>query len=261
MIDRILRDFYNNVKAPSWPDIDRYEFFQDLPAEIIEECRTLHGLDQRWEEIIDHGYWSDIGWKYLSWQDLHFFPVAKCASTYYEKTLGDLGWHMNIGIRASLNASNAVRIGLMMDPVKRWLKGVTEFYWRFDLHKQPNIDAMIRSSLIPDTHALPLSVIFNQRLHLVNWIPMDHLSDDGIRQCLMAFFQLHGKNIVLTLGDQKIYESNDEKQEFFCRVKKIFLSDYHLEAYLYNLLANDIRFYQNLVATFSPDWHHILKNT
>lgn len=50
--------FYNDVKAPGWPDINSSEEFDDLPDWIKQECYTVHGLDP--DTKSRHGVYDNI---------------------------------------------------------------------------------------------------------------------------------------------------------------------------------------------------------
>ena len=39
-----IRDSYNSIRDPSWPDVETVEDFYALPGEIRDECIQVHGL-------------------------------------------------------------------------------------------------------------------------------------------------------------------------------------------------------------------------
>lgn len=41
-----IKKFYQSVKDPSWPEIDNFDDFLNLPSWIVSECYDLHGLQQ-----------------------------------------------------------------------------------------------------------------------------------------------------------------------------------------------------------------------
>jgi hypothetical protein len=53
-----FKNFYNNIKDPSWPDCTSMNEFQTLPLQIQKECVEIHGLDQwashNYSNIFDH---------------------------------------------------------------------------------------------------------------------------------------------------------------------------------------------------------------
>lgn len=253
----MFQQFYDSVKDPSWPEISDYKEFLSLPEPIKNECVEMHGLVHRLKQIHDHNYWAGLVWKYFDWKGLHFFPVPKCASTYYEKIYQQLGWTKIKGIDRSFQLEGAARVGLMMDPVERYLKGLAEYFYIMGLEQHPNIDKMIDRTLTPDLHSLPVSLIFRNYFQKINWIPMDLLSDNDIKVSLMSFFKLHGHDINLPMDDQREYISNTAKKNLYEKIKQSFYNNPEKIESVYNLLADDIKFYHELVNKFSPTWQHI----
>jgi hypothetical protein len=53
-----FKNFYSNVKDPSWPECNTIEEFDQLPQRIIDECLTIHNFQRKL--CIDNGCYTDI---------------------------------------------------------------------------------------------------------------------------------------------------------------------------------------------------------
>jgi hypothetical protein len=279
MIDHEVKNFYQAVKDSSWPDIQTYFDFTQLPAHIKNECNELHNFQPM--KIL--GYEKFIGntrvWVH---KDLAFVPIPKCGLVYYANLFSSLGWERKLV--SDIDIKTTKFFGTMMHPLSRWLKGITQwlvFSYAHEPHptkhgvamvhtdrainweklKQQlndiNFQQILRTISIGDVHSEPYSTMFGPFLDQVHWIPMDIMSDDDAKISMMNFFKLQGHNITLPLGDSRRHVSSENQIEIFNLIKEITLDDATLHYTLHRFFINDLSFYYNLLDTFKSDWQHI----
>jgi hypothetical protein len=283
MLDIEIIRFYNNVKDPSWPDIFSYADYHHLPNFIKEECDKLHHFQHRKEQICDVNTWIDVSHPPVCvYEDLAYVPVQKCAYTYYTTFFTNLGWK-----RASLDTldiKNTKFFGLVMNPLQRRLKGITQWIvdcyqsneiiessvnpWKYEnpvidwVQLQSDIktkyfNKLLSTVTVGDMHSWPYVTMFGNLLDKINWIPMDSLTDDEVKTSIMSFCRLHGHNIQLPMDDARLHVSSENKLQVFEIVKKAFYSDPINLYQFYKIYNTDLKFYYNLVDNFSPDWQHL----
>lgn len=278
MLDHEIVKFYNSIKDPAWPEIHSYADYSLLSNVIKDECNTLHRFQDRKTEICNPNYWINLATDVYVYKNLVFFPIEKCAFVYYTTMFNNLGWE-KVPLH-TIDIKNNKLFGLVMHPLQRRLKGITQWlvlsYAKNQktpsdtlLHKDVDWDQLfidiqskylrniIRSVIISDGHSMPYTLQFRNLLDQINWIPMDTLSDNDIKKSMMSFFKLHGHNIQLPLNDQRIHVSSDNQNQIFDIVKNEFYSDDVNLYQFYKIYSNDLKFYYNLIDTFTPDWQHI----
>ena len=282
MIDLEIQAFYNSVKDPSWPDITDYFGYASLPQHIKDECVQLHGFQKRKDIICDAEYWQNITTDVCVYKNLAYVPIPKCAYAYYTTLFTNMGWERkNI---STVDMESTKFFGLVMDPLTRWIKGITQWLvfsytsedilqsptnpwvdvygttdWgqlKFDL-KNKYLKNIIGSINVGDTHSLSYSTMLGPLLNQTNWIPMGKLSDNELKISMMDFFKMHGHNITLPLDDQRLHQSTDDQLEIFNLIKNEVHKDQEQRCNFYKLYGNDLKFFYNLLDTFSPDWQHL----
>jgi len=284
MIDIEFKKFYNDIKDPNWPDITNYIDFVKLPKNIQNECKKIHNLDLRKNQIEDVNYWRNLTLTVYQYQNLVYVPVNKCAHTYYTQIFESLGWEKKNLV--DINTNKIYMFGLTLHPFTRWSKGMTEWVCtefdlyakdgefaltdRTKLHNEIDIDysrieqndrlcQLIKTVVIADCHTEPYTSIFGDLLDQVNWIPLDYFSSDNeIKSSLMSFFNACGHDIKLPLDNVRAWNSSTNKIKLKNLIDELFLKNNNVSIYiLYKLYANDLKFYHNLIDNFTPDWQHI----
>lgn len=284
MIDIEFKRFYNNVKDPSWPDIDTYNDFIKLPSIIQKECYTLHELGTRKQEIENLDHWAVKTMHGYMHDNLIYMPLAKCASTYYVNFFKSIGWQ-RMPATDFFQAIGKVQFGLVMHPFTRWVKGTTEFITSFyaenrhpysvnspDVfvkskldwnrfvadYERGYLDNIINNGVILDVHTMPYHLQMGTCLEQVNWIPIDIFENDNdIKLCMMNLFKQLGHSISIPMNDQRAWGSSPEKQKIADIVKKHLATSIDRHYNLYQTFASDLKFYHNLLDTFDPFWKTI----
>lgn len=261
MSDVEFQRFWQSIKRAEWPDVDTYGDFRKLSADIQQEANDRHPIQNMLDIISDPEKWAVhliAGWKY---QDLVYVPVFKCAHTYYSTVFTDMGWQ-EINIQ-DIDVDQHKLFGLLMHPLDRWLKGITQWIWmsyKFnsgwdklqDQLQTPDFQAMIHSVLIGDHHTLPYNLHLGSLLDKIHWIPMEMFDDNGIKLQLMEFFARNGHpEIQLKLNDDRLNQSNPYKLQILDCVKSHYLSNRNRQLFLYSIYAKDLDFYHKLVDKFS----------
>jgi len=271
MIDKEIVKLYNSIKDPTWPCIDSYYDFTKLPDSIKQECKTAHGFDQRKQEICDIDHWIGLGMKVFVKDNLAFVPVQKCASTYYTVIFSKLGWD-----EVCLNDLDpGVHIfGVLLHPLQRRAKGISQ--WIANSHvivpghidwdnidlllKQRYFGRLISTVVAVEGHSLPYTTLFGSWLEKINWIPMDYLSDNEIKQSMMNFFQIHGHKIDLPLNDKRIHPSSEQQRNLHKFVMEQLQKDHTTNYLVMKTYSNDLKFYYNLLDNFDPTWSNLSGN-
>ena len=268
MSDIFLQQFYNDVKDPLWPDIGNYCDYTQLPDHIKAECRKLYNVESRINEITSVEYWrKKMLWGY-QYKNLVYVPVTKCAHSYYCDVFeNQLGWKKIM--LNTVDHNNNIMFGLVMHPLTRFLKGTTQWLWdaygttdSLDLLEtdlsHPRIQYLIESVILGDLHTLPYSITFGPLLQHINWIPMDVFTDNEIKISLENLFENHNHNIKLP-DNPRMNQSNKQKLKLFNTIKTLYQSS-HSNGRLYHLYyvySDDLKFFHNLIDTFTPNWQHI----
>lgn len=252
MSDIVLKKFYNDIKDPSWPDINTHYEFSKLSADIQDECRTLHNYNARLNQIEDPNYWFGITAWVWQYENIVYVPLGKCASTYYRNLFGNtLGWNRVYIKDVDFTKCNA--FGLIRHPLDRYLKGVAEWIYRYkildsytgNLEENVTLQNLMKSILIPDTHCMPFSMFYGDHLDMIHWIPMDAMSEQQVTEQIENFLKQHGHNIKLPLNKERLNSSPSDKINLYKAIKNLYPSKIELE-YFYYLFAHDLKFYRQL---------------
>jgi hypothetical protein len=259
MTDPVFQKFYQNVRDPSWPDIDHYGQFSMLPQKIRDECLYMHSGKQRFDSITSTDYWNNLrlsshqGWRY---KNIVFLPIKKCGYVYYTNLFGDrLKWESCKLTQNDFDRYSVV--SCLIHPLTRYLKGVTEWIWnnRHQWSVDLLMELMMKNSqlVFTDMHSAPLSLTYPGVINQMTLIPADIWPDDQTRSVLMEVFQLLGHpEIVLPLKDQRLHQSREEKIKIFDKLKQFFLAKPNSELLLhYQIFAQDLCIYKQTVDKFS----------
>ena len=284
MLDNEILRFYNSVKDTSWPDIQDYYEFCQLPAIIKNECNDMHGFQQRKQQIVDNNYWANLFTEVCVYKNLAFLPVPKCAYVYYTTLFTNLGWE-KVPL-SNVDIANTQFFGTIIHPLTRWVKGIAEWIlwcykvgeevtsdknpWIFDQSQtvvdwpQLTLDLqttpfkkLISTVNVGDIHSMPYSSMYGDLLDKINWIPMDILTDNEAKISMMNFFKLHGHDIVLPLNDKRLHVSEEGQLKLQNTVKQEFLKNKNQIYLFYHLFSHDLKFYYNLIENFTTNWQHI----
>jgi hypothetical protein len=256
MSDLFLKEFYDSVRDPSWPDINNWIDFENLDSGVKQECFKVHGLQHRLDQINNADYWAGR-MKVLRHQDLFFIPVPKCASTYYLDLFeNQLGWEESS--LDQINFDQDLAFGTLMHPVTRCLKGQAQWLWQVvrqldcfqTLHFDEYFKIITEDLLIPDLHSLPYNITFGKYLDKIHWIPMDLLDDRQTKIHMMELFASRGHSISLPLDDERTHQSQPLKLKFYQTLHQIYFQKTKKSYFLQLLLSADLAFYQQLISQY-----------
>jgi hypothetical protein len=260
MSDYFIKHFYDQVKDPIWPEITTYNDFLKLPESIVTECNTIHNFPSRLSELEDEHYWQrqiihNIGYQY---NNTVYVPVLKCAHSYYTNFFRDqLGW-AEVKLH-NLNWNNITAFGLLMNPMTRRVKGITQVLTQsfnddydsiLQLLATPNFSKFIGTIQLLDAHTVPYHLSFGKLLNKIHWIPMEPFTDEELKNQITCFLATNNVSISIP-NDKRINQSSSSKQKVFTAIQNIFLST-EPAAELGLMFAKDIKFYNNLLNTYAP---------
>jgi len=262
MSDVFLKEFYQDVRGPDWPNISSFKDFCQLPSEIQQECYTWHNFQTRRNELENEEYWRGQLVEAYQFENLVYFPVTKCAHTYYKHIFKDtLGWKL-IQFK-DVDFDSSIAFGMIIDPFDRYIKGLAEWvhssYWEAGAIAQlenelqsVGFNKMLDNALIGDIHTLPYSMTYGSSMTKINWIPLDLFKDDQVTVLLNNFFKKHNHNINLPLNQPRINQATNGDLKVRNLIKQRYLSaDTRRRLYyLYFFYAQDLKFYHNLVEKF-----------
>lgn len=266
MSNYFIKHFYDQVKDTNWPDIKTYNDFLNLPDWIKHECNNIHCFTQRLNELEDKNYWKNrqshsYGYQY---KNAVYIPVLKCASSYYTKLFKDkLGWRqVNL---SSLDFDKIKAFGLLMDPMVRKVKGITQVLCEsFDndydailsLFNNPRFAQFVSRITILDAHTIPYTVAFGELLNKIHWIPMELFTDNGIREQIIEFLEETGISAPVP-NDERINMSSDKKEKIFLMIENIFFKN-EPPSEVGLIFANDVKFYNSLLNKYANCHNHNL---
>jgi hypothetical protein len=265
MSDIFFKEFYNNVKDPSWPsDVENYCDFIKLPEAIKQECFDVHGLESRLQQIESADYWTSIisSDTVYQYDRLVFLPVPKCGYVYYRTLFSKLGWKKITFDQVDFDQH--IVFSSIMHPLSRYLKGLTEWVWINNLFPksrtpddQKYFFKLMSNVLLTDNHTLPYTVVYKNVIDKINWIPSDNLTDNETKQVMMNLFKKYHYDISLPMDDPRSHESGPDKLKIYQIIEQIYKSKKIEELnilHIYMMFANDLKFYRQLVDNFDPTW-------
>lgn len=248
-MDVLLNKFYNDVKATEWDyKVENINDIYKLPLHIRDEMINDFNMYNRLTEIESIDYWSSsINWVYV-YNNICFIPFHKCASKYYEKLFSDLGWHE---IPLGDVPDDYYMISCIINPMKRYMKGLTQYICDNNLHNSDSYNILINTLLIPDVHTIPYTNTLGSYVKKIDFIPMDIMSDNEVKISLMKRFKSSGYKATLPLDDQRIHVSSSEKLEIYKDVINSVTNDRERLAFIYAMFCNDLALYRNVVENWS----------
>lgn len=258
MSNIFLKEFYNSVKDDSWPTVDDYIDIKHLPLHIIQELNSLHNFESRKKEITDVNYWAQIScdFCFTNNQDCFFFAVPKCGSTFWRHNLVEINKWRKSSITEI--GSNSTAIAVCINPIVRFKKGLAQFFYDIYLNSKLSleeidkfIDASLEKLLSPDVHTMPYTLMFRNYLNNPTWIPVDTLDIETTNRIVTNLFNKEKKyEFKHELTDVKIHKSSVNKLQIYQKISDFFDTKPSNTYDIYNLLADDLKFYYNLIDNF-----------
>ena len=278
MVDYFLKQFYDAVKDPSWPNINTYNDFVALPAELKQECYSDHNFEQRRTELESKDYWSNtgIGVPAFQYKDVVFVTNYKCASTYYSTFFKSQGWKEVASNQIDLN--NFKTFGLVMHPFARYFKGVaqsitdvclTKEYTRYagcdesllTLLETKEFTNFLKNVTITDVHTIPYHLMFKDNLYNIDWIPVESGSTDEIKGYVEQCLSSYGVSIDIPRNDQPLNQASSIKKRIYKVIEEAFVQSTDSHKWLvYYYLAEDLKFYHQLIDKFNTkgnNWEEV----
>jgi len=257
MSDIFLKELWQDIKDPHWPDIELWDDFALLSGDIKSQA-AHRGLYQRMAEINDADYWRPRSMQIDCYQKdrFVFVNVGKCGYQHHRDFfLHRLGWH-HLPSEQLYHQKDIVMFGLMMHPLRRYLKGLTEFLWDQRISEQINIDRFMEYAFIPDNHSMPVSMQCGPYFKQIHWIPFADRSATQVKTLMNTLFQKYGSSLTVPLEHPALHESHYEKHMLFDSIKKSWETKHKSCYIIYQLHSTDLEFYQELVDSFRDDWSH-----
>lgn len=268
MSDYFLQLFWKQVKDPQWPDVNTWDDFLQINDQIKSECMLVHGLEQRLSEIEDTNYWAIRSYGEWFRKDRFIFVnVPKCGSTHYFMFfLGHLGWEHFFP--TSLDELDGyVTFGLMMHPLEKYLKGITEFIWAHELAGRIDLEKFVTNALMPDLHSIPYFHQFGELMDDIHWIPFQTMKDHQVKSCMNSLFAHYNSTMTIPVDFPRVHESPNEKLAIFNEIKHHWQNrkepqpsrdKFNNNLYgVYHAFAQDLKFYRKLIENFKSDWSHL----
>lgn len=286
MYDPDFVDFYQNVKASGWPDIESYQDFFGLPAHIQHECLQQHHMQSRLDQIVDPDYWSRINantsMDVLTKGSIAFVPVAKCALMHYTDILHQQDWRTEpLG---NLDLDHTHFFGFIRHPLLRFLKGMTQhliysfcepdhsqcsdYPWQvvlqppnwtklFAMLEDPNLLRFIQGITVGDVHSMPYHLSMPKLLHKVHWIPLDAMPNKDCAILAQQFCKSHGVDVCMD-SEQYRHQSQHSQLAVYEIIRKNFFSDHRQRFKFYQVYGPDLKLYYDQLSRFlgATDHHN-----
>jgi hypothetical protein len=200
-------------------------------------------------------------------ENLIFVNVPKCGYVHYRDFfLERLGWESFVPDRYC-DLDGTIMFGIMMDPCRRYLKGITEFLWSTELYQHVDLQTLFKHIMFPDIHSAPVLQILGAINSKIHWIPFESMTDEDVKSCMNSLFFLKSSSITVPLSHPKMHESPKEKTQLYEQIKEIFFNHTITsidpagglsQAWgVHRALIPDSIFYRDLTSKFSPDWQHL----
>lgn len=256
-----FHEFWQSIKSPAWPNVEFWSEFVRIDPDIQKECRDQYALQQQLDKIENFEYWHcNSLYPLYRKEDWVFVNVSKCGFIHYQDFFLDrLGWQVFVP-NSYRDLDEVNMFGLMMDPHRRYLKGVTEWLWKTNLFPHMNIDRIFSDIVFPDIHSAPVSQCLGSIINRVNWIPFELMTDHEVKTCMNKLFEKKSSSITVPLSHPAMHNSPKDKQQLYQALKTVFFNQtFHKNniADIHRALVPDTIFYRNLVDKFSPDWQHL----
>ena len=172
-----------------------------------------------------------------------------------------LGWNQ-VYLR-ELDHNEVDMFGLIMNPMTRRVKGITQVLCNsydndygsiLDLLKSPRFAKFISLITMLEKHTMPYTMIFDDLLNKIHWIPMEPFTDIELKKQVTCFLGTKNINIVIP-DDKRLNQSSEEKEKIFTLIQDIVLS---LEppAELGLIFASDVKFYNDLLKKYAQMYNN-----
>lgn len=246
-----------DIKDPTWPSVDYYDDFIKVDTRIKHECISVHNVNNRINEITNPTYWESIHTDAYQKDQFVFINVPKCGFMHHEDFFVQrLGWR-KVDYKDIKDSNEIILFGLMMHPLQRYLKGLTEFIYRNNIADCLDLDNFLNQALIPDMHSAPYSMICKPVFNQIHWIPFTTMTDIDTKESMNALFKHYGSQLTIPTQHEATHISPPDKLAIFNKLKQVWETQ-PLSIYgVYLLHASDIGFYHNLLDTFNPSWSHL----
>lgn len=259
MSDWFLKKIWEDIKDPSWPDIEYWDDFLKVDQHIQKECLDVYKIDQELNKFYDPSLWDTHVHPDLFQHDKFvFINIAKCGSRHHEDFfLKRLQWKKR-DYHEIKDREDLVYFGLIMNPIRRYLKGLTEFIWQQNMRTTINMEKFMKETIVPDIHSLPYSIFIRPDLYKkIHWIPFSDMLPSEVKQAMNNLFKKYGTDLTIPTEHPSIHESTDEKIKIFNDVKNAWEKEHDIMYLVYLLYGPDMKFYNDLIQKFKPDWSHI----
>ena len=183
---------------------------------------------------------------------LVYTSVLKCASTLYNNVVLHNNW-TEIQMH-DINWQHDHVFGFIMNPIVRYIKGLSEDV--FDPTTSRSINNLpVHNDCITFTfHSLPISLVLKDRMHLIDWIPLDtEIKSETLFQILLKKYNI---DLVWPVHVNK-HESTDEKTKIYNTIKNIINIDNYV---VQRGLEVDINFYRTVISKiniYGKTWDEI----
>lgn len=258
MSDWFLKKIWKKIKDPSWPDIDYWDDFLKIDERIQKECLEVFKIDQELNRFYDPEHWNTHAHiDFYQCDKFVFTNVAKCGYVHHRDFfLTRLKWEKK-DYSEIKDQKDLIYFGLIMNPMRRYLKGLTEFIWQQKIKNTVDIEKFMEYAIVPDIHSLPYSIFVRPDMHKIHWIPFSSMSATEVKQSMNALFQKYNVDLTIPIDHPIMHESSEEKLKIFYSLKDTWEKQYDTMYFVYLLHGPDMKFYNNLIQKFKPDWSHI----
>ena len=248
-----LKRCHNAFKDNSWPEIDSYYDFTQLPNSIQQECIDNSVFSERITQIENIDYWRNhcVQGVYKK-NNLVFVSMYKCASSSYIVYLQKQQWQ-KIEFN-EINFNTMYVFGFILDPLVRRIKGLTEILWHcynnnyndvMQIVKNDNFCSFLKNISSMDAHTIPYWILFGDQLKKINWIPLEFYTHNETFNCFQQICKQHNVHLDSSIKLKKHNVSSKDKKKLFVLIKQILQDQCFGDLYL--LYSNDLKFYRELI--------------
>jgi hypothetical protein len=189
-------------------------------------------------------FWINDSLECYQKNNLVYVRILKNASTFYTNLFVSSGWEL-IEFK-NINWSTNQVFGFIQDPVRRYLKGLTEDLYN-DFELQKHIFFMIQhhknKNILPLTlHTMPISLTCGDYMYDMLWIPID--IDNSSIQVVKNLCNEHNISLTNDINSTNMHNSNSEKLELYKKIKIIFGNGH---SNFWKLLSKDIELYYQTI--------------
>lgn len=282
MSDIFLKRIYTDIKDETWPEINGYYDFYQLPETIKQEVEKGAG-----KILKNRSFYrpDDFGSVALVYNNVAFITNTKTASTYYKNFFINQGWKLRY--LKDVDFKNMYCVGLISDPIYRYFRGIAHcllvsYLPNFEIilkdhgYTKEIDDAhnnvleslnseyfinFIKNVNIADKHTSRYIDLFEENLYSIDWIPFE----SGNRNTLAGFIEKalinKGIDIKIPLTDNELQKAQPTKKVIYKKIEDLYNNDMTNKLNeLYYYYYQDINFYYDLVKKFNPKgntWNEI----